>query len=95
MPGSHVKSAFKSVKSRNTLTNRRIVTIVYFNYYLTGLHICAKHMCDLSSSFNIIYQKACRSYGEQDSSIPAHMETNIDDSWNICFLIPHRNMCIA
>jgi hypothetical protein len=25
--------------------------------------LCAKQICDLSSSFGIIHQKACRSYG--------------------------------
>jgi hypothetical protein len=32
------------------------------------VHICAKRICDLSSSFEMIPQKACSSYGEQDSS---------------------------
>jgi hypothetical protein len=30
--------------------------------------MCAKRICDLSNSFEIIHQKACRSYDEQDSS---------------------------
>jgi hypothetical protein len=32
-----------------------------------GLHTCDKRICDRSSSFEIIHQKAWRSYGEQDS----------------------------
>jgi hypothetical protein len=35
----------------------------------TGLEIYAKRICDRSSIFEIIDEKACRSYGEQDSSI--------------------------
>jgi hypothetical protein len=71
MPGPHVKSAFKFVKSHKTRTNRRIVTILLFKdeqtvFFFT--YICAKGICDRSSSFEIIYQKACRSYGKQDSS---------------------------
>jgi hypothetical protein len=31
------------------------------------LHICAKRICDRLLTFDIIDQKACRSYGEQDS----------------------------
>jgi hypothetical protein len=68
MPGPHVNSAFKTVKSHKTLINRRIVTIFLFKDEQTGLHIFAKRICDWSSSFKIIHQKACRSYGEQDSS---------------------------
>jgi hypothetical protein len=35
-----------------------------------NLHICAKRICDRTSSFEIIDQKAYRSYGAQDSSLP-------------------------
>jgi hypothetical protein len=69
MLGRHVKSAFKTVKSHKTLTNHRIVLIFYIKDEQTGLHICAKRICDWQSSFVIIEQKACRSYGEQDSSL--------------------------
>jgi hypothetical protein len=69
MPDPHIKSPFKTVKSHKTPTNRRIVPIQGFKDEQTGLHICAKRICDWSSSFKIIYQKACRSYGEQDSSL--------------------------
>jgi hypothetical protein len=60
MPCPHVKSTFQ--------TNRLIVTMFYLKYEQTGLHICAKRIYDRSSSFKIIHQKACRSYGEHDSS---------------------------
>jgi hypothetical protein len=44
------------------------VLIFWVNDEQTGLHICAKKNCDRFRSFDIIDQKACRSYGEQDSS---------------------------
>jgi hypothetical protein len=34
----------------------------------TLVYICAKGICDRSCSFEIIDQKACRRYGDQDSS---------------------------
>jgi hypothetical protein len=43
--------------------------ICQFKDEQTGLHICAKGIYDRSSGFEIIEQKACRSYDEQDSSI--------------------------
>jgi hypothetical protein len=55
-------------KSSKILNNNRFVLIFQFKDEHTGIHICAKGICDRSSSFEIIHQKACRSYGEQDSS---------------------------
>jgi hypothetical protein len=49
-------------------TNDQIVLIVLVKDEETGLHMCAKRIFDRSSSFEIIDQKACRSYGEQASS---------------------------
>jgi hypothetical protein len=64
MPGPHVQSAFKTVKSHTILTTRRMVTHSLFKEEQTGLHICAKRIWGRSSSFKSIHQKACRSYGE-------------------------------
>jgi hypothetical protein len=57
MPGSHVKTAFKTVKSHKTLTNRRIVTIFQFKDEQTGLHISTKRICDRSSSLTLFIKR--------------------------------------
>jgi hypothetical protein len=69
LPGHHVKFAFNTCTSHTTQDNRRIVPIFWFEYEQIGLHICAKLFCDRSCIFEIIDQKACRSYGEQDSRL--------------------------
>jgi hypothetical protein len=46
----------------------QIVLIFWVKDEQTGLHICAKQICDRSRTCDIIDQKACRSYGEQDSN---------------------------
>jgi hypothetical protein len=46
----------------------QIVLIFEVKDEQTGLQICAKLICDRWCSFEIIDQKACRSYGEQDST---------------------------
>jgi hypothetical protein len=76
MPGPHVNSVFKTVTSHKTLNNRRIVSIVYIKAEQTGLHICAKRICDRSSSFEIIHHIAWRCYGKQDSNKRQYMQYN-------------------
>jgi hypothetical protein len=72
---------------------RKHSRLVFINDEQTGLHICAKQICDRPSSFVIIEQKACRSYDEQDSSYILypyclvlvcsilHMEESNEGSW--------------
>jgi hypothetical protein len=67
MPGPHVKFALKIRKWSKVHNNDQIVLIFYVKDEQIGLHIYAKRICDRSSTFELIHQKACRSYGEQDS----------------------------
>jgi hypothetical protein len=69
MPGPYDKSAFKIRKWSKVHNNDQIVLNFSVKDEQTGLHICAKGMCERSSSFEIIDQNACRSYDEQDRSV--------------------------
>jgi hypothetical protein len=64
-----VNVLFEIRKWSKVHNNNQIVLMCYAMDQHTGLHICTKRICDRSSSFTIIHQKACRSYGEQDSSL--------------------------
>jgi hypothetical protein len=64
-----VNGLFKIRKTSKVHNNDQIVLIFQFKDEQTGLHKCAKVICDWSSSFEIIEQNACRSYDEQDSCI--------------------------
>jgi hypothetical protein len=63
-----VNGLFKIRKLSKVHNHNQIVLIFLVTDEQTGLHICAKRICDRTSYFEIIDQKACRSYGEQDSS---------------------------
>jgi hypothetical protein len=67
MPGPHVNGLFIRTWSK-VHNNDQTVLVFWVKDEQTGLHICAKQICDRPSCFDIIEQKACRSYGEQDSS---------------------------
>jgi hypothetical protein len=69
-------------KSHKTLTNRHN----FLHQEQTGLHICAKRTCDRSCIFEIIDQKACRSYGEQDSS--NYQVFNVSIRWRSWLIYP-------
>jgi hypothetical protein len=62
-----VNGLFKIRKLSKVQNHDQIVLIVWVKDEQTGLHICAKRICDRLRTFDIIDQKACRSYGEQDS----------------------------
>jgi hypothetical protein len=64
-----VNGLFKIRKTSKVHNNDQIVLIFKDQY--TGLHICAKGICDRSSTFEIIEQNACRSYDEQHSTVRA------------------------
>jgi hypothetical protein len=83
MTGQHVKSAFKIRKWSKVHNNDQIVLNFLVKDEQTGLHICAKRICDRLSSFEIIHQKVCQSYGEQYSRLDtrppgASTVTNVD-----------------
>jgi hypothetical protein len=60
MPGPHVHGLFK-IRKRSKVHNKdQIIPIFQVKDEQTGLHICAKRVCDRPSSFVIIEQKACR-----------------------------------
>jgi hypothetical protein len=69
MPGPNVNGLFQIRKGSKVHNNAQIILIVLVNDEQTGSHICAKRICDRSSRFEIIDQNACRSYGEQDSTL--------------------------
>jgi hypothetical protein len=62
-----VNGLFKIRKWSKEQNHDQIVLIFLVKDEQTGLHICAKQICDRSSRFEIIDQNACRSYDEQDS----------------------------
>jgi hypothetical protein len=67
MPGPHVNDLFQIRKWSKIHNNDQTVLIFGVKDEQTCLHICAKRMCDRLCTVDIIDQKACRSYGEQDS----------------------------
>jgi hypothetical protein len=68
MPGPHVNGLFQIRELSKVHNNDQTVLIFWVKDEQTGLHICAKRICDRPRRYVIIEQKACRSYGEQDSS---------------------------
>jgi hypothetical protein len=78
MPGPHVNVPFQIRKWSKVHHNDQTVLIFGVKDEQTCLHICAKRICDRLLTFDIIDQMACRSYGEQDSSV---LITVIVPSW--------------
>jgi hypothetical protein len=68
MPDPHVNGIFKIREWSKVHNNDQTVLICLGNDEHTGLHICAKRICDRPRRFVVIEQKACRSYGKQDSN---------------------------
>jgi hypothetical protein len=67
MPGPHVNGLFQIRKFSKVHTNDQTVLILLVKDEQTCLHICAKRIWDRLLTFDIIDQKASRSYGKQDS----------------------------
>jgi hypothetical protein len=68
MPGPHVNGLSQIRKWSKVHNNEQTVLIFWVKDEQTCLYIRAKRICDRLRTFDIIDQKACRSYGEQDSS---------------------------
>jgi hypothetical protein len=63
-----------------------MVTVFQFKDEQTGLHMCAKQICDRSSSFKIIQKTACSSYGELDNKWVSGVCVWLSMEQSLCFV---------